>query len=221
MQNVTSEPPPRCVSWDFDSEGIYTVFAILAIVHNTSISDVCYFTLQSGQQMVVRLIWQNWMKVLSLVAAITSPTLQSLWLVFLLCVCVCVCVLAHYINAIHSFTSNISMSYFYNCIFWIMTVHCMHTHDMYLLLTWYPGHLLNNFVWSNRLVWSRDHGVPFLARYSCWHHCVPPLPQQQHRNQQDLQLIWCVGECGHLSLYQLLLRQYCECQCGPWHRLSM
>ena len=44
--------------------------------------------LQSGRQRVVKLTWQKWMMVLSLVTAITSPTLQSLWLASLLCVCV-------------------------------------------------------------------------------------------------------------------------------------
>ena len=75
--------------------------------------------------------------------------------------------------------------------------------------------------WSNRLLWSRNHRVPLLAKNSCWHHSVPPMPQQHHHYQQDLQLIWCVGECEPLSLYYFLLHQYCECQCGIWHRLSM
>ena len=49
MQNVTSQPPPRCVSWDFDSEGIYTVFAI---TDNTSISDMCYI-----MSYPIQLVW--------------------------------------------------------------------------------------------------------------------------------------------------------------------
>ena len=57
------------------------------MVGETSISDMCYkIWSQSGQRMAVRLICQKRIEVLSLADATISPTLQSLWLAFLLCV---------------------------------------------------------------------------------------------------------------------------------------
>ena len=88
MQNVTSEPPPRCVSWDFDSEGIYTVFAILAIVHNTSMllcvtewtTDGCETDLAEVDEGVVTCSCNHLTNFAILVVSIPS-----------VCVCVCVC----------------------------------------------------------------------------------------------------------------------------------
>ena len=65
----------------------------------------------------------------------------------------------------------------------------------------------------NRILSSRGHRVSPLAKYSCWHHPFCPLPHHLHHNQQDLQPVWCVGECGPLSLYSLQLHRRCECLC--------
>ena len=66
-------------------------------------------------------------------------------------------------------------------------------------------------------VWSRDYRVFLLARHSCWQHQDPPVSQHYHHDQQNLQSVWCVGECGPHSLYLIHLHQHCEFQyCFTW-----
>ena len=65
-------------------------------------------------------------------------------------------------------------------------------------------------------MWCRDHRVFLLEFYSCWHHPDPSLSHHHHHDQQNLQSVWCVGECGPLSLYLIHLHQHCEFHAQIW-----